>query len=123
MKIRHAGVYKIMGSFGKYLRRTQTGYLHWCPGCDEAHHISTDCKNHCGAQWSFNGSAESPTFSPSINMPGICHYFIKGGMIQFLSDSRHKLSGQTVPLPVFGEHQDPDVDALTWMMNKDKSDG
>jgi len=31
----------------------------------------------------------------------ICHSFVRGGRIEFCSDSTHKLSGQTVPLPDF----------------------
>lgn len=30
---------------------------------------------------------------------GICHYFIRGGKIEFCGDSTHNLSGQTVDLP------------------------
>jgi len=49
-----------------------------------------------------------PTFSPSINCnPNDdlhrCHSFVRDGMIQFLSDSWHKLKGQTVEIPEWGE--------------------
>ena len=52
-----------------------------------------------GAVCSRDGNAEAPTFSPSINIVGRCHYFIIAGMIEFCGDSRHHLAGQVVPLP------------------------
>lgn len=94
----------------------------WCPGCDEAHGITYE-----GPQpWEWNRDLERPTFSPSILVGGIqwnaevypyfqrrrdrhpnvpvggrivCHSFVKEGRIQFLGDSTHTLSGQTVDLP------------------------
>lgn len=84
----------------------------WCPGCDEAHQIDT-------AVWGFNGDYEKPTFTPSYltwNDPNPnadpkydpdgkyrdgfrCHSFITDGVIQYLGDCTHILSGQSVPLP------------------------
>jgi hypothetical protein len=50
----------------------------------------------------FNGDYERPTFEPSLMAPKpngqVCHSFIRGGMIEYLSDSTHPLKGQTVPL-------------------------
>lgn len=95
--------YYLAGSFG-----------HFCPGCNSGHEISVEAKNHSGAQWTFNGDCERPTFAPSINLkinpPGhehyqpdvkssVCHYFIRDGKIQFLGDCTHDLRGQTVDLP------------------------
>ena len=82
-----------------------------CPGCNTFHSLATKGKNNCGAQWTWNGSLESPTFSPSLNVSryynggdGVrkdfrCHSFIVDGKIQFLSDCPHSLAGQTVDLP------------------------
>jgi Family of unknown function (DUF6527) len=70
-----------------------TSYLLWCPGCDGAVMIDNT--------WSFNGNAERPTFEPSILTTGSdsqCHSFLRDGQWQFLSDSTHKLAGQTVPM-------------------------
>lgn len=75
------------------------GYWHWCPGCNEFHVINTVERNRWGALWTFDGNTESPTFSPSINLVGRCHYFIRNGRIEFCGDSNHSLAGQTVPLP------------------------
>lgn len=90
-------------------------YGHWCPGCNFGHEISVSKKNSSGASWTFDGNAQRPTFSPSINMrintpdmgqyyqpdiaSTICHYFIRDGKIQFLGDCTHALKGQTVDLP------------------------
>lgn len=75
------------------------GILHWCPGCDSLHIINTKTPNHLGAIWKWNGDFNKPTFNPSINIIGQCHYFIRNGMIEFCSDSKHPLSGKTVELP------------------------
>jgi len=74
-------------------------YLHWCPGCEQLHPINVEKPNHFNAVWQFNGNMESPTFTPSVNMVGRCHYTITAGSITFHGDSKHKLAGQTVPLP------------------------
>lgn len=78
-------------------------YLHWCPGCNQAHPINTGEKNQWNAIWSFDGNFARPTFNPSINIVGRCHYFIREGNIQFCGDSKHALAGKTVPLPDFPE--------------------
>jgi hypothetical protein len=73
---------------------------HWCPGCGELHRIDVNAANpNTGSQWTWDGNVDIPTFSPSINIVGRCHYFIVAGQIQFCKDSRHKLAGQTVDLP------------------------
>ena len=79
-------------------------WLFRCPGCEDTHHVRG---------WTWNGSKEAPTFSPSIlvyshqamredntiySTPQ-CHSFVTDGRIQFLSDCTHALAGQTVDLP------------------------
>ena len=73
-----------------------------CPGCGCDHSISVG--RGSPHTWDWNGSFESPTFSPSIlcnkDFPDSrCHSFVKDGQIQFLTDCWHHLAGQTVPLP------------------------
>jgi len=74
--------------------------------------------------WGFNGDYDKPTFTPSVlvsgvkttkdadgewdggwerdaagnTIPEVCHSFVTDGKIQFLGDSTHELSGQTVEL-------------------------
>lgn len=73
---------------------------YWCPGCKMLHRISVYKHNeHTGAIWTWNGSYELPTFSPSVHIVGRCHSFVKDGTIQFLSDCKHDLAGITVDLP------------------------
>lgn len=73
---------------------------HWCPGCEQLHRINVNTPNAAfGAIWTWNSDAEHPTFSPSINIVGQCHYFIRDGQIEYCADLRHSLAGQTVPLP------------------------
>lgn len=95
------------------LRRTTNGYMHWCPGCKAHHTFAVDVPLKNGAQWSYNGDPNRPTFEPSMLAwydetndengtvwPGKrCHYFLRDGRIQFLNDSTHSLAGQTVDLP------------------------
>ena len=75
-------------------------WRHWCPGCRMNHVIYTDSRAQPnGHKWTFDGNHEAPTFNPSINIVGQCHYFIRAGRIEYCSDSRHALAGQTVDLP------------------------
>lgn len=98
------------------LRRDEGGYDHWCPGCQEMHHLPDS--------WKFDGNLTQPTFTPSFKhegiqrvfiggkwtgewkrdasgntIPYICHYILTAGQLQFCSDCTHGLAGKTVPLP------------------------
>lgn len=114
-----------MGQVSSKLRSTAGGgFSYWCQGCDEVHGVSSG--------WKFEGTLEAPTFSPSVLVTSghyvdgwigpdcwctyrtehpdcpfkcsRCHTFIKGGMVQFLSDCTHALAGQTLPLPDLPPH-------------------
>jgi hypothetical protein len=43
--------------------------LFWCPGCDGAHAVKHGAGP--GPRWSWNGSLDKPTFSPSILVQGM----------------------------------------------------
>ena len=105
-----------MGQAGRYLRKTDGGYGHFCPACREMHVFSTDKPNTKGAQWTFCGTIESPAFTPSMNIrwgtyadpsfveeepgdSGVCHYTISSGKINFHGDCTHAMKGTVVPLP------------------------
>lgn len=108
-----------MSAAGHFLRRTQRGYMFWCPGCDSEHLVTTE-----GPQaWTFDGNLDSPTFSPSVlvrtgravdptfvreegDPPEICHSFVRSGRLEFCADSQHHLSGRTVPLPPWPTEED-----------------
>lgn len=99
---------------GRFMRRIPEGYVHWCPGCapiagrSPLHAISVDTPNAMtGARWTFDGNLDAPTFSPSINCVGQCHYFIVGGRISYCADSAHALAGQTVPMVPIGADWEP----------------
>ncbi len=72
----------------------------WCPGCDAAHALNV-MSTRGEPVWFWNGSLDSPTFTPSLLAMGEkrCHSYIKDGKIQFLGDCDHDLKGKTVPLP------------------------
>ena len=72
-----------------------TGYVFWCPGCEEAHTYDVP-------RWSFNGDMDKPTFTPSLLYPEKkvrCHLFVRAGKIEYCGDCGHALAGQTVDLP------------------------
>ncbi len=72
----------------------------FCPGCRMLHRINVhQPSDYNGAQWSWDGNVDKPTFNPSLHLPGRCHSFIHSGKIQFLPDCDHALAGQTVDLP------------------------
>lgn len=111
-----------MGQLGAKLRRagsadgyTAGGLVHYCPACNHMHQFAIDAYNSSGAKWTWDGNVEAPTFNPSmhikVNTPDMgeryqpnagsscCHYFLRGGIIEFLPDCTHSLAGQKVPLP------------------------
>lgn len=90
----------------------------WCPGCQCSHVVYIKAGH--GHQWDWNGSHDKPTISPSVlnqwgnkvnpdwkepaepapagGWSGVCHLYLREGVIQFLSDCTHELVGKTVPL-------------------------
>lgn len=113
-------------NISKKLMRGDDGCLVFeCPGCNIWHQVMTG--NGDGPRWGWNGSAEKPTFTPSIlvrwdhwtppattleisakirsgeivqtKVSDVCHSFVTDGRIQFLSDCTHSLAGQTVDIP------------------------
>lgn len=76
-------------------------YVFHCPGCQFSHPFEVDAAN--GAGWTWNGSLDLPTFSPSLlcnqGSDFVCHSFVRDGKIEFLSDCHHQLAGQIVELP------------------------
>jgi len=83
------------------------------------------CGYHCfpkagkpGARWSFNGSLDHPTFSPSMNeacnqpdmkdhRPGLmssrCHFIVSAGQIYYCSDCTHNFRERSMPMLAFDE--------------------
>ena len=114
---------KLIGANNPTPEEAEKGW-YWinCPGCETKHAIAVVTPLSNGARWGFNYDLERPTFTPSLlirtgkYVPGvvipegeykewydknstICHSFIRNGMIEFLGDSTHHLSGKTVELP------------------------
>lgn len=102
----------------------QIGWAFWCSGCKCFHHVydgqlisllppdsRKDFNN--SPTWNVSGTPELPTFSPSVlvyhteppdeKQVTQCHFYVNSGRVQFLSDCRHDLKGQTVDLPILGE--------------------
>lgn len=56
-----------MSALSPKLRQATDGMLlFWCPGCDGAHGIRVRQDGAPRPSWEWNGSAEKPTFTPSI---------------------------------------------------------
>jgi hypothetical protein len=56
-----------MNALSKVLRALEGARVaFWCPGCDEAHHITVGPAHNPGVNWGYDGNAERPTFTPSI---------------------------------------------------------
>jgi hypothetical protein len=77
-----------------------------CPACEYGHPfwVGPASNGESHPVWSWNGSMDAPTFSPSLLVHGggespRCHSFVTDGNIAFCGDSTHKLAGQTVPIP------------------------
>lgn len=86
----------------------------WCPGCECGHYFRaapspSDSPFAGNAIWTWDGNREAPTVSPSILVqydgsdagidgapPKRCHFFLRAGTIEYLSDCTHALAGQTV---------------------------
>lgn len=115
------------------LQRLDGGRLRfWCPGCDGPHDLLVGEGAGPRWCWNGKIDTPTFTPSVLVrtghHVPGtkrrpdgnciyceenaregeasdcsICHSFVTGGQIQFLTDSTHKLAGQTVPLPDYPE--------------------
>lgn len=100
--------------------------MYWCPGCGDSHAITVG--DGPGPRWSWDGDRERPTFAPSVlvrsghharhHKPGapcwcsmaaagedtggfkcyLCHSWVRGGMVELLSDSTHENAGKTLPM-------------------------
>ncbi len=83
---------------------TEIVYVFFCPGCKNSHPVRVKAANVTAPCWGWNGSLDSPTFTPSLlcnqSYPeSRCHSFITDGNIQFLGDCWHLLKNQTVEIP------------------------
>ena len=85
------------------------GLWFYCPGCKCSHRVpvNKDGTRVPNKRWNWNQDLVKPTLDPSINHPGICHYFIRDGNIEFCADSKHELAGKTVALSPCTQYGDP----------------
>ena len=109
-----------MSALSKVLRSVEGGRIMFrCPGCESAgmgfaHVVTVDPPpGYAGPRWSWNGNVERPTVSPSVlckssrdGHGAVCHLFLTDGKIQYLSDCKHPLAGQTVELPSFDDDRE-----------------
>ena len=104
----------VLASLGPADHEPRGSIGHWCAGCQEVHAIACDEPRHNGARWKFSGAFDKPTVEPSVHIkvgpaPSsgktyVCHYFLRDGMLQYLTDSTHGLGGQTLPLVPIPSH-------------------
>jgi len=80
-------------------------FMFWCPACKCGHGVWTT--NTKGANWTFDGNFEAPTFSPSLLIhhgkdgKEICHVVVSAGVINYCSDCTHEFKGRSVPMEEF----------------------
>lgn len=118
-----------MAKISRVLRSAEgDGLLFHCLGCNMLHQVKVG--EGAGPRWGWDGNVDAPTFTPSVLvswhhwMPSaedpevaakiqrgeivqtqeqrVCHSFVRGGRIEFLSDCTHALAGKTVDLPEVG---------------------
>jgi hypothetical protein len=103
-----------------------------CPGCREAHVVNVGAESRPRWRWNSNEIRPTldpsilvrsghfvPGHRPGLDTCwcdynrahpdepapfscGVCHSFVREGLIQFLPDCTHALAGQTVALPPWG---------------------
>jgi hypothetical protein len=86
--------------------KTVQYFTFYCPACKDYHQVTDE--------WEINSDMNKPTIRPSVLVTRIdenpitkmwdiesqrCHSFITDGYIQYLSDCKHDLAGQTIELP------------------------
>jgi hypothetical protein len=71
-----------------------------CPGCECSHRVPVDTTVPSEKPWTWNGSLEKPTLSPSVLCRGTvtCHLYMRDGRLEFLGDCSHALAGKTVEM-------------------------
>jgi len=82
-------------------------FTHWCPGCEVTHTVPVNPSGQIGNGWDYTCIDGKPTLAPSLKHGGYsskgrpceCHYFIRDGKIQYLSDCNHSYANQTIDLP------------------------
>jgi hypothetical protein len=76
-------------------------YVFHCVGCGCGHPF--EVKGPANDGWTWNGSMDAPTFSPSLlcnqsNELTRCHLFVRDGKIEYQADCFHDLAGKTVDM-------------------------
>lgn len=62
--------------------------------------LPLEAPGYDGNTWSWNGDAEAPTIQPSVltERAPRDHFYVRGGMIEFLGDCEHEHRGTTLPM-------------------------
>ncbi len=82
--------------------RTGKELVFTCPACQYGHsfRIERGSLNADAPVWQWNGDLEKPTFTPSLMVnrgtERQCHLFVRDGLIEYLHDCVHPLSGCAV---------------------------
>lgn len=71
----------------------------YCPACQTTHAVKIGANG-----WQWNEDIDHPTIMPSllsVNGDRRCHLYVTQGNLHYLSDSNHRLTSQTVPIPLW----------------------
>jgi len=74
------------------------------------HTVPVNPSGSIGNGWDYKCENGRPTLSPSLKHSGYhehgpcqCHYFIRDGRIEYLSDCNHEYASKTIDLPIIPE--------------------
>ncbi len=83
---------------------SEVNLIFLCPGCGQHHPFRIGSAAPAERPvWSWNGSMDKPTFSPSLlvnqhHPASRCHLFVRDGRIEYLGDCHHALKGTTIDM-------------------------
>lgn len=90
---------------GGLFRLLRPGVLeHHCPGCGATHEIDIHAQNRDGKIVGWDGDLRRPSFGEAVQHDtdrGRCEYLIRAGVIYFLNNCWHPMSGKSITLPEF----------------------
>jgi hypothetical protein len=81
------------------LKLVKPGVLrHWCPGCGCTHDIDIHATSRNGRVNGWDGDVARPTIAEPLQQRsprGTCEYVLRAGVLYFMNNCWHPLSGKT----------------------------
>jgi hypothetical protein len=90
---------------GGLFRLLRPGVLeHHCPGCGQVHAIDIHALSKDGRVTGWDGDLIRPSFGEPLRYEtsgGVCEYVVRAGVIYFMNNCWHPLSGKSQTMPEF----------------------